>query len=182
MERAGVAHEAIAARVDEAAVRDALVADGAQPREIADALAEAKARKLSTKFPDAMVIGCDQVLVVDGEVLDKAGNRAEAEAQLRRLSNKTHHLLSAVVLCESGQPVWRHVGSARLTMRKLSEPYLAGYLERNWQSVRGCVGAYKLEEEGVRLFARIEGEYFTVLGLPLIELLGYLAYRGVIET
>ena len=182
LDRAGVAHEAMAARVDEAAIRDALAAEGAKPRDIADALAEAKAKKLSLKFPDAIVIGCDQVLEAEGEVLAKARTRAEAAAQLRRLSGKTHRLLSAVVIYEAGQPVWRHVGTVRMTMRVLSDAYLTGYLERNWESVRDCVGAYKLEEEGVRLFSRIEGEYFTVLGLPLIELLGYLALRGVIEV
>jgi septum formation protein len=181
LDRAGVPHEAMAARVDEAAIRAALAAEGAKPRDVADALAEAKARKLSLKHLDAMVIGCDQVLEFEGEVLAKAESLTDAAAQLRRLSGKTHQLLSAVVIYEGGKPVWRHVGVVRLTMRELSEPYLTGYLERNWDSVRDCVGAYKLEEEGVRLFARIEGEYFTVLGLPLIELLAYLTLRGVIE-
>ncbi|MDH3263141.1 MAG: Maf family nucleotide pyrophosphatase [Paracoccaceae bacterium] len=182
LERAAVPHEAIAARIDEAAIREALAADGAKPRDVADSLADAKAQKLSMKHPDAMVIGCDQVLEVEGDLLAKAESRAEATVQLRRLSGKTHRLLSAVVIYEAGQPVWRHVGVVRLTMRELSEPYLTGYLERNWDSVRDCVGVYKLEEEGVRLFARIEGEYFTVLGLPLVELLGYLGLRGAIEA
>lgn len=182
LSNAGLPHEALPARIDEEAIRAALLAEGASPRDIADALAEAKARKLSQKFPEARVIGCDQVLDLGGEVLSKPETPAEAAEHLRRMAGKTHRLLSAAVIYEGGEPVWRHVGTVRLTMRELSESFLTGYLERNWQSLRGCLGAYKLEEEGVRLFTRIEGDYFTVLGLPLIELLNHLALRGAIET
>jgi len=181
LSRAGVPHEALPARVDEAAIRAALEAEGAGPRDMADALAEAKARKMSEKFPEAMVIGCDQVLALDHEVLAKPETPAEAEAQLRRLRGRRHALMSAAVIYHDRQPQWRHVGIAHLTMRDFSDAYLSGYLARNRESVRESVGAYKLEEEGVRLFARVEGEYFTVLGLPLIDILSYLSLRGVIE-
>jgi septum formation protein len=149
---------------------------------MADALAEAKARKLGQRHPDALVIGCDQVLDHRGEALAKAVSREEGAAQLRRLRGETHALHAAVVICEGGRPVWRAMGTVRLTMHAFSEAYLEGYLDRNWDSARESVGVYKLEEEGVRLFSRIDGEYFAVLGLPLIELLAYLAARGVIET
>lgn len=175
---AGVVHEALPARIDEAALRAALAAEGAVPRDVAGALAEAKARKLAARHPEATVIGCDQVLEFEGEVLAKAESRESAAAQLRRLRGKAHRLLSAAVICEGGRPVWRHVGQVRLTMRSFSDGYLEDYLERNWESVRDSLGAYKLEQEGVRMFARIEGDYFTVLGLPLIELLNYLALKG----
>lgn len=175
---AGVPHEALPARIDEVAIREALAAEGAAPRDIADALAEAKARKLAGKHPEARVIGCDQILDFDGAVLAKPASRAEAAEQLRRLRGATHRLHSAAVICEAGLPVWRHVGQARLTMRDFSDGYLEDYLERGWDSVRDCVGAYRLEAEGARLFARIEGDYFTVLGLPLIELLGFLTLKG----
>lgn len=180
--RAGLAHEALPARIDEEAIRASLKAEGARPRDIADALAEAKARKLSTKHPGARVIGCDQILELGGEVLSKPETRAAAAEQLRRLSGKTHRLMSAAVICEGGEPVWRHVGVVRLTMRELSDPFLTGYLERHWESLRGCLGAYKLEDEGVRLFTRIEGDYFNVLGLPLIDILNHLALRGALPT
>ncbi len=181
LQNAGVAHEALPARVDEAAIRASLQADRATPRDIADALAEAKARKLAQKHPDAMVIGCDQVLEFNGEILGKPQDRTDAEAQLRRLGGATHKLLSAAVIYEGGAPVWRHVGQVRLTMRALSDSYLAGYLDRNWPNISDSVGCYKLEEEGARLFQRIEGDYFAVLGLPLIDVLGYLTLKGVIE-
>lgn len=176
--RAGVSVEAIAARIDEDAIRRSLEAEQATPRDIADALAEFKARKISEKHPQALVIGCDQVLDAGGVVFSKAVDRAEAAEQLRQLRGKLHKLLSAVVVYQGGEPLWRHVGQVRLTMRPFSDTYLQDYLERNWDSVRHAVGCYKLEEEGVRLFSRIEGDYFTVLGLPLIELLGFLTARG----
>ncbi len=178
--RAGVTHDAMPARIDEEAVRAALAAEGASPRDMADALAEAKARKVADKAPDAMVLGSDQVLDLEGEALGKAETRADAADQLRRMRDRTHRLHSAAVLYEAGKPVWRHVATAKLTMRAFSDAYLEGYLDRNWETVSSSVGAYRIEDEGARLFRRIEGDYFTVLGLPLFEVLGYLTLRGVI--
>ena len=179
--QAGVALRALPARIDEEAIRAALEAEDATPRDIADALAEFKARKMSEKHPDALVIGCDQVLDLGGSVLSKPKDTADAADQLRRLRGKPHKLLSAVVIYEQGKPVWRHVGQVRLTMRPFSDDYLQDYLARNWDSVRDAVGCYKLEEEGVRLFSRIDGDYFTVLGLPLVETLGYLTSQGILD-
>lgn len=180
--RAGLPHEILPARIDEDTLRAALLAASTGPRDIAGALAEAKARKLSNRHPEALVIGCDQILELDGDILAKPETPQAAREQLRRLSGKTHRLLSAAVIYEAREPVWRHVGTTRLTMRVLSDTFLSGYLERNWENLSGCLGAYKLEEEGVRLFTRIEGDYFNVLGLPLIELLNHLALRGVLTT
>ena len=128
------------------------------------------------------MLGCDQVLDCRGTIFAKPETPDQAESQLRALSDRTHRLLSAAVVLKDGEPLWRHVGEVRLTMRRISESYLPDYVARNWESIRHSVGAYKLEEEGVRLFSRIEGDYFTILGLPLIELLTWLGIRGDIAT
>lgn len=165
------------ARIDEEMIRHSLEAEGAHPRDVADALAEAKALKISRKNTDELVLGCDQVAEVDRQILSKPESPEQAVEQLTRLSGQTHRLLSAAVICQGVKPIWRHVGVVRLTMRELSPTYVQDYVLRNWDSIRWSVGAYKLEEEGVRLFSKIEGDYFTVLGLPLMELTSYLIMR-----
>lgn len=178
---AGLALTCHAARIDEEAIRAALEAEGANPRDQADALAEMKAQKVASRFPQAVVIGCDQVLDFKGKVFGKPADVDAARAQLEALSGKTHKLLSAVVLYEKGKPVWRHVGEVRLTMREISPAYLDAYMLRNGDNILDSVGGYKLESEGVRLFSQVDGDYFNVLGLPLLPLLSYLGQRGMID-
>ncbi|MEK6216058.1 MAG: Maf family protein, partial [Boseongicola sp.] len=129
-----------------------------------------------------MVIGCDQVLELGGKLISKSENQAQAHDLLKSMRGRQHTLYSAAVIYEDERPVWRHVGRARLTMRDISDGFLEDYLARNWGSVSGCVGHYKLEEEGVRLFMRVDGDYFTVLGLPLLEILSYLTLRGTVPS
>ncbi|MGR3761270.1 Maf family protein [Roseobacteraceae bacterium NS-SX3] len=181
LRQAGIDFTVDAARVDEDAIKAALLAEDAPPRDIADALAEAKARRVSSKHPGRLVLGCDQVLDFNGRLLSKPQGQSEALAQLKDMRGKRHMLLSAAVIYRDGEPIWRHVGQVRLSMRMSSDSYLEGYVARNWDSIRHAVGAYKLEEEGVRLFTYIDGSYFNVLGLPLIELINYLGLQGVIE-
>ncbi len=172
----------VSPRVDEDAIRASLQQDAASPRAIADTLAEMKARKVASQNPESLVLGCDQVLDFDGVVWSKPQTPAEARTQLLALRDRQHTLLSALVLYDENQPIWRHIGQATLTMRAFSDDWLDGYIDRNWDNIRHSVGGYLLEAEGIRLFSAIDGDYFTVLGLPLLPLLGYLGQRGFIQT
>lgn len=168
----------MAPMVDEDAIKESLQAEGLGPRNIADALAEAKAVKLSVKHPGALVIGADQMLALDdGPLFDKPGSPEIACAQLTRMAGKSHRLFSAVVVAQSGEPLWRHVGTVRMHVRPLSPAFIDSYVARNWDSIRHCVGCYQIEAEGAQLFTRIEGDHFDILGLPLLPLLAYLRER-----
>ena len=175
LDAAGVPHEAVSAGVDEDAAKAALAhLDG---RALADALAELKAVKVSARRPGDLVLGCDQTLELDdGTLLDKPGTTLAN--QLRQLSGRTHRLHSAVVAAENGQPLWRYVERAKLTMRVLSEAFIADYVAEEGTAVVGCVGGYRIEGRGAQLFSRIEGSHFTILGLPLLPLLDWLRVRG----
>lgn len=182
LDGAGVSHDVVASRIDEDSVKKALEAEGAPPRDIADTLAEMKARKIAEKGQGGLVIGCDQVLSLKGEVLSKPKTIEDARGQLNALRGETHQLLSAAVIYEDLKSVWRHVGVARLSMRDFSDDYCDDYLARNWDSIRWSVGGYKIEEEGIRLFRMVQGDTFTIQGLPLLELLSYLTLRGTLPT
>lgn len=178
---AGVAIEIAPAAIDEASVKAALRAEQAPARDVADQLAELKARRIGARRPGRLVLGADQVLVCDGVLFDKPADRAEAADQLRALRGRSHDLLSAAVVCDGPDPVWRHVGRATLVMRPFSDDFLDGYLEGEGDALLDTVGAYRLEAAGAQLFSRVQGDYFSVLGLPLLELLGFLRARGVLS-
>ena len=167
------------AAVDEAAVKASLAAEGVGPSEIAEALAELKASRVSPGHPGRLVIGADQILECEGRSFDKPADRAAARLQLATLRGRRHSLFSAVVVLRDGQRLWHHVGRADLTMRAFSESFLESYLDRAGSAATASVGAYQLEGLGAQLFQRIEGDYFTILGLPLLPLLDFL--RGVGE-
>lgn len=170
---AGVPFEAIPAGVDETTIKDSLLAEGVGPRDIADALAEAKAVKVSRRRP-GLVIGADQTLDFEGRLFDKAETMDEARARLTEMRGKSHKLHCGMVVARDGQPIWREVVTTTLRMRPFSDHYLEGYLERNCPAILSSVGCYQLEGEGVQLFDKIEGDYFAILGLSLIPLLDFL--------
>lgn len=179
---AGIAFTVSPVRLDEAALRDALAGEGAGPHDIADALAEMKALRAAARRPDALCLGADQILSVGTDCLGKPGTPDEAMAQLSRLSGNTHVLHSALVAVEDSVPVWRHVGTARITFHPLSDGEIASYVARTWDQIRHSVGGYLIEGEGVRLMSRIEGDHFTIMGLPLLPLLTWLRVRGDITA
>lgn len=178
---AGVAHEAIAAHVDEAAAKAGMA--GAPGRDVADRLAELKAVKLSARRPADLVIGCDSVVELDrGQLLDKPGTIDGLRRQLMQLRGRTHKLISAVVAARGGAPVWRHVGVARMTVRPFSPEWLEDYVAACGTEVLSSVGGYHLEALGVQLFDKADGDQFVVRGLPLIELLAWLRTTGEIKA
>ena len=179
---AGVNCTITPSRIDEDMVKMSLEVEDATPRDIADTLAEMKARKVAEKAQGGLVIGCDQVLAFKGKILSKPATPDAARSQLAQLRGETHQLLSAAVIYEDLKPVWRHVGVARLTMRDFSDAYRDDYVDRNWDSIRWSVGGYKIEEEGIRLFRMVQGDTFTIQGLPLLELLSDLTLRGTLPT
>ena len=175
---AGVDIEIQRPRVDEDEAKAAFRAEGASARDIADALAQMKAMSVARRHRGALVLGADQTLALKADQFDKPRDRAEARAQLRALAGTTHHLYSAAVIVRDGEPLWRHVGTARLTMRPFTDAFLDDYLDRAGEAVFTTVGAYQLEGLGAQLFSRVDGDYFAVLGLPLLEILGFLRARG----
>ena len=177
---AGIEFETLPARVDEEAMKTSLLAEGAKPRAIADALAELKALRVSGKRPDALVLGADQILEIDGELVSKSEDLEAAAALLKRLRGKTHALITAAVLARGGVPIWRHVVRINLTMRDFSDAFVTDYLAREGEAILGSVGCYHLEGLGLQLFAAIDGDYFAILGLPMLPLLTALRDQGML--
>ena len=181
LDQAGLAVEAVPAQIDERAVEGAIGDSGVTPEEVAGILAEAKAVDVSERHPDAWVIGSDQTLSLGDEILHKAATMEEARRRLLQLSGKTHHLNTGVVLARGGEVVWRHVAVARMTMRELDPAFVGRYLAGVGEGVLRSVGAYQIEGPGIQLFERIEGDHFTIVGLPLLPLLDALRRHGAID-
>jgi len=178
---AGITAISVKPNVDEDAHKTAMRRDNISVRDQAMHLAEAKAIKVS-RTQSGLVIGGDQMLNLEGEAFDKPKDMNAAANHLRKLSGKTHTLETAIVICENGQPVWRHLARPKLTVRPLNEDFIQFYLQQCGEPLLSTVGAYMLEGMGSQLFTKIEGDYFSILGLPLLPLLDYLRVRNVIPT
>jgi septum formation protein len=176
---AGLECEAMPAGIDENAAKARL---GNDPAAVALELAKAKANAVSALHPHAWVIGSDSVVSIDGRLFDKPACRDEAAEHLRFFSGKAMQLTSAVALARDGAADWVHCESAKLDVRDLSDTFIADYLDGEWPAVSYCVGVFRLEGPGVQLFSRIDGDHFTVLGMPLLPLLGALRERGIIQS
>ncbi|WP_416065029.1 Maf-like protein [Rhizobium sp. ZK1] len=181
MENAGLAFEAHAAQIDERAIEAPLEKSGATPDEVALVLAEAKAEYVSRRFSAALIIGSDQTMSLGSQVFHKPEDMADAANHLRVLAGKTHRLNSAIAIVRDGEVLWRHVAHAELTMRPLTDDFIARHLERVGVKALASVGAYQLEGEGIQLFEKIDGDYFTILGLPMLPLLAKLRELEAID-
>jgi len=180
LDSAGLRFEAVPAAVDEAAIKEAAQAEGIPPADAALLLADAKASRVARRDPDALVIGCDQLLVCEGRWYDKPPDIAAARAQLLALRGRAHELVTAAVCHRHGGRIWQHVAVPRLVMREFSDKFLAAYLAIEGEAVLGSVGAYRLEATGAHLFTRLQGDHAAILGLPLLELLAFLRQHGVL--
>ncbi|HWD14824.1 Maf-like protein [Pseudochrobactrum sp. sp1633] len=181
LKNAGIQFTSQKANIDERAVEAPLYETGATPEDVALILSEAKAEEVSQRFPHSLIIGCDQTLSLGSEIFHKPADMDGARRHLLALSGKTHQLNSAVVLVQNGQIVWRHVSVAHMTMRHLEPGFIGRHLARVGDIALSSVGAYQVEGEGIQLFDKIDGDYFTIVGLPLLPLLKELRARGIID-
>ena len=181
LKKVGIEFSTVDPAIDEKEVKLSYISNNYPTRDIADVLADMKARKISNRFPDSIVIGCDQILDFNSKILSKAKDQDELIHQLKQLQGNKHKLHSACVVYNAQKPEWRFIGSVSMTMRNLSDRYISRYVQDNWDDIKHSVGGYQMENSGISLFSKIDGDYFSVLGLPIIQLIDHLLNRGVIE-
>ena len=181
LKNAGLSFVSVDAAIDEEQLKLSYIDAGYTPRDVADVLADMKAKKLSNRFPNQLVIGCDQILSFREQIISKAKNTNDLVHQLKVLEGNEHIVYSASVVYINNRPEWRFIGSANMTMRNLSDDFILKYVEDNWNTIQHSVGGYEIESSGASLFSKIDGDHFSVLGIPLLQLIDYLIKRGVIK-
>ena len=181
LKNAGLNFVSVDAAIDEEQVKLSYINAGYTPRDVADVLADMKAKKLSNRFPNQLVIGCDQILSFREQIISKAKNINDLVHQLKVLEGNEHIVYSASVVYIDNKPEWRFIGSANMTMRNLSDDFISKYVEDNWKKIQHSVGGYEIEGSGASLFSKIDGDHFSVLGIPLLQLIDYLINRGIIK-
>ncbi|GJM03410.1 MAG: Maf-like protein R00002 [Rhodomicrobium sp.] len=182
LEKTGLSFEIDPPHIDEPSIRKVFEAEDTDPADIAEILAEAKAMDISKSRADQIIIGSDQILALGDEIIEKPTNKDEAHASLFKLRGKTHKLISAVVIVKNNNVIWRHSDTAELTMRDFSPEFLGEYLAHSGDTIYKSPGSYQIENFGIHLFEEIKGDYFTILGFPLLPLLGYLRQENLIRS
>lgn len=182
LENTGLSFEIHPSNIDEASIREIFKTKELDPADIAEILAESKATEVSKQFPDALVIGCDQILALNDEIFEKPKNREDAQSSLFKLRGKTHSLISAIVIVKNQEVIWRYSENAHLTMHNFSPEFLGKYMALCGDKILSSVGAYQLESFGIHLFEEIKGDYFTILGFPILALLNFLRSEGYTQS
>ena len=182
LKNAGIQHQLVAAVIDEETVKSALELERRSPRDVADILADMKARKIAIRFPEIFTIGCDQVLVFDKKLYSKPKTKRDMILQLDTMQGKSHELVSAAVIYQGNLPIWRYIATTEVTLRNLSPKFIESYVEDHWEVTKNCVGGYQIESSGLKIVKKIRGDFFNILGIPLLEVVDFLEINGVLNN
>ena len=180
LNNAGIQHDVQKAVIDEEAVKASLESQGVSPRNIVDALADIKAKKIANQFSDAFTIGCDQIIVFQNKIFSKPKTKADMTLQIETMKGQSHEVLSAAVIYQGNLPIWRYIAQTKVTLRVLPSKYIKTYVDEHWETTRNCVGCYEVEKNGAKIIKNIEGDFFNILGMPLLEILDFLEIHGIL--
>ena len=180
LNNAGIQHQVLEAVIDEEAVKAALESEGVSHRDIVDTLADMKAKKVANQFADAFTIGCDQIVVFHDKIFSKPKTKADMNLQIKAMKGQSHEILSAAVIYDGNLPIWRCIGRTKVTLRDLPSKYIKTYVNEHWETTKNCVGCYEVERNGAKIIKKIEGDFFNILGMPLLEILDSLEIHGIL--
>lgn len=178
LRNAGILFETYPPKIDEQLIKKSMVSEGLSARDMADQLAEMKASKVASKFANSFILGSDQIIEFQGQLVSKPSDKKDLFLNLKAFQNKTHHLYTAAVIYFEARPIFRHISKADVSFRALTDETLATYIDKFWDCIQYCVGGYRIEAEGIQLIRKINGDHFSVMGLPLLEVVNFLSLRG----